>query len=231
MNESPSLWHWLINRNVDGVVTNYPATGFKYKLAKSGTQKYSINRNGIYFGQSKTPIMMNPYVRIKQKKYVYPNQHLHVMYGVRNGDNLYYQIANKTFISAEFVNFDLKPSDIAPYRHKSILVSPFKKAALYRVPDNQAKTQNYLPRQHYYQILNFNGSPKNLWLYTKLGWVKAKNILFAGFVGKDTFADYHRLPKVSQYDNLLLFTCPVLNNNLQIRNYYQLLKLTQKICK
>lgn len=67
MDESPSLWHWLINKNVDGVVTNFPATGFKYKLAKKGTEKYAINRTGVYFGKTKTATMMNPYVRIKEK--------------------------------------------------------------------------------------------------------------------------------------------------------------------
>lgn len=95
MDESPTLWHWLINKNVDGVVTNFPATGFKYKLAKSGTKKYPINRQGIYFGKNKTPIMMNPYVRIKQKQYVYPEQKVNVMYGVRADNKLYYQIAEK----------------------------------------------------------------------------------------------------------------------------------------
>lgn len=38
MDESPDLWQWLINKNVDGVVTNFPSTGFKYKLAKEGTK-------------------------------------------------------------------------------------------------------------------------------------------------------------------------------------------------
>lgn len=204
MDESPALWHWLINRNVDGVVTNYPATGFKYKLAKSGTHKYAINRSGIYFGKNKTATMMNPYVRIKEKKYVYPNEKVNVMYGVRVEDRLYYQIAEKTFISAEFVNLDLRQQDIAPYRHKKIIAKPNKKVALYNYPDNQAKTQKTLPNHQLFKIRNFNGSPKNMWLYTKLGWVKAKDILFYGFFNKQEFRNYHQLPRVSQYTNLVL---------------------------
>ena len=39
MNESPKLWNWLINNDIDAVVTNFPALGYKYKLAKSGTKK------------------------------------------------------------------------------------------------------------------------------------------------------------------------------------------------
>lgn len=203
MDESPALWHWLINRNVDGVVTNFPATGFKYKLAKSGTHKYAINRTGIYFGKNKTATMMNPYIRIKEKKYVYPGQKLNVMYGVRVEDQLYYQIAEKTFISAQFVNLDLSPKDIEPYQDKQIIPKPNTQVPIYSAPDNQAKTQKYLPEK-LFKIRNFNGSPKNMWLYTKLGWVKAKDILFYGFFNKDEFKEYDKLPRVSQYTNLVL---------------------------
>ena len=204
MDESPALWHWLINRNVDGVVTNFPATGFKYKLAKSGTKKYSINRSGIYFGKTKTATMMNPYVRIKEKKYVYPMQKLNVTYGVRVDDHLYYQIAEKTFISAEFVNLDLKPQDIAPYQQKEIIAKPNSKVTIYNYPDNQAKTTKTLPANKLFKIQNFNGSPKNMWIYTKLGWVKANSILFYGFFSSNDFTKYDRLPRVSQYTNLVL---------------------------
>ncbi|MBA1392581.1 glycerophosphodiester phosphodiesterase, partial [Lactobacillus sp. XV13L] len=118
MNESPALWHWLINKNIDGVVTNFPSTGFKYKLAKEGTRKYDIHRSGTYFGKKRAATMMNPYMRVRQKTYVAPGQKLHVMYGVRAHNRLYYQIANQTFISAEFVTLDLKEQDVAPYKDK-----------------------------------------------------------------------------------------------------------------
>ncbi|RVU69871.1 MULTISPECIES: glycerophosphodiester phosphodiesterase [Lactobacillus] len=204
MDESPSLWQWLINRNVDGVVTNFPATGFKYKLAKSGTKKYAINRSGIYFGKTKTATMMNPYVRIKEKKYVKPNQRVNVTYGVRVDDRLYYQIAEKTFISAEFVNLDLRQNDIAPYQDKKIIAKPHTKVAIYRYPDNQAKAKKVLPANQLFKIQNFNGTPKNMWLYTKAGWVKAKDILFYGFFKQSDFKQYNKLPRVSQYSNLVL---------------------------
>ena len=45
-----------------------------------------------------------------------------------------------------------------------------------------------------------------MWLYTKLGWIKANRILFYGFFNKQAFADYNELPRVSQYDNLALLT-------------------------
>ena len=214
MDESPALWHWLINRNVDGVVTNFPTTGFKYKLAKSGTKKYAINRSGIYFGKTKTATMMNPYVRIKEKKFVYPGQKINVTYGVRVDDRLYYQIAEKTFISAEFVNLDLRKQDIAPYQNKKIMAKPDTKVALYSYPDNQAKTNKLLPTNKLFKIQNFNGSPKNMWLYTKLGWVKANQILFYGFFNKQAFKDYKKLPRVSHYTNLALLTY---NPNSQLK--------------
>ena len=93
---------------------------------------------------------MNPYIRIKEKKYVYPGQKINVTYGVRVNDRLYYQIAEKTFISAEFVNLDLSPKDIAPYKNKQIMAKPDTKVAVYSYPDNQAKTNKH------YLLINYS---------------------------------------------------------------------------
>lgn len=206
MNESPALWHWLINRNIDGVVTNYPATGFKYKLAKEGTHKFTIHKPGIYFGKKKASIMMNPYVKIKRRKYVYPGQKLNIMYGVRAHNQLYYQIAEKSFISAEFVNLDLTKKDIAPYEYKQIVAKPKVQVPIYRYPDNQEKTAKKLPANKLFRIQNFNGGPKSMWLYTNLGWVKAKDVLFYGFFTPDDFHEYNKLPRVSRYNNIALLS-------------------------
>ena len=204
MDESPDLWQWLINKNVDGVVTNFPSTGFKYKLAKEGTKKYAIHRKGSYFGKKKAKTMMNPYVRKMQNKYVYPGQKFEVMYGVRAHNQLYYQIANQTFISAEFVNMDLRPEDIAPYQSKQIIAKPQKDVRIYRYPDNQAKTKKLLPANTLFKIQNFNGSPKSLWLFTSQGWIKARDILFYGFFDDANWQNYRRLPRMSRYSNIAL---------------------------
>ena len=204
MDESPDLWQWLINKNVDGVVTNFPSTGFKYKLAKEGTKKYAIHRKGSYFGKKKAKTMMNPYVQKMQSKYVYPGQKFEVMYGVRAHNQLYYQIANQTFISAEFVNMDLRPEDIAPYQSKQIIAKPQKDVRIYRYPDNQAKTKKLLPANTLFKIQNFNGSPKSLWLFTSQGWIKARDILFYGFFDDANWQNYRRLPRMSRYSNIAL---------------------------
>ena len=204
MDESPDLWQWLINKNVDGVVTNFPSTGFKYKLAKEGTKKYAIHRKGSYFGKKKAKTMMNPYVQKMQNKYVYPGQKFEVMYGVRAHNQLYYQIANQTFISAEFVNMDLRPADIAPYQSKQIIAKPQKDVRIYRYPDNQAKTKKLLPANTLFKIQNFNGSPKSLWLFTSQGWIKARDILFYGFFNDANWQNYRRLPRMSRYSNIAL---------------------------
>ena len=204
MDESPDLWQWLINKNVDGVVTNFPSTGFKYKLAKEGTKKYAIHRKGSYFGKKKAKTMMNPYVRKMQNKYVYPGQKFEVMYGVRAHNQLYYQIANQTFISSEFVNMDLRPADIAPYQNKQIIAKPQKDVRIYRYPDNQAKTTKLLPANTLFKIQNFNGSPKSLWLFTSQGWIKARDILFYGFFDDANWQNYRHLPRMSRYSNIAL---------------------------
>ena len=228
MDESPDLWQWLINKNVDGVVTNFPSTGFKYKLAKEGTKKYAIHRKGSYFGKKKAKTMMNPYVRKMQNKYVYPGQKFEVMYGVRAHNQLYYQIANQTFISAEFVNMDLRPADIAPYQSKQIIAKPQKDVRIYRYPDNQAKTKKLLPANTLFKIQNFNGSPKSLWLFTSQGWIKARDILFYGFFDDANWQNYRRLPRMSRYSNIAL--TPYLQlQPAKTLNTWQKIKQIQKI--
>lgn len=226
MDESPALWHWLINRNIDGVVTNFPATGFKYKLAKSGSKKYLLNRSGIYFGKKKTPIFMNPYVKVKRKKFIYPYERLQITYAVRKGFQLYYQIAEKSFISAEFVNLDLTLKDIAPYQDKKIIAKSAK-VPIYRLPENQAKTNKTLTMNQLYKILNFNGTPKSLWLDTKVGWIKAKDILFYGFFTKNSFKQYHSLNRISRYHNLALL--PYRLPQVKTNSYWQNIKFIQKL--
>ena len=228
MDESPDLWQWLINKNVDGVVTNFPSTGFKYKLAKEGTKKYAIHRKGSYFGKKKAKTMMNPYVQKMQSKYVYPGQKFEVMYGVRAHNQLYYQIANQTFISAEFVNMDLRPADIAPYQSKQIIAKPQKDVRIYRYPDNQAKTKKLLPANTLFKIQNFNGSPKSLWLFTSQGWIKARDILFYGFFDDANWQNYRRLPRMSRYSNIAL--TPYLQlQPAKTLNTWQKIKQIQKI--
>lgn len=208
MDESPRLWNWLINKNVDGVVTNYPALGYKYKLAKAGTKKYLVDRTGTYFGKSKIPAVTNPYIKIKQKHYIYPGQKLHVTYAVQNKDKLYYQIAKHTFIPSDFVTFDLSEKNISAYQDKKIIAKN-KRVPIYSSPENFAKTGKYLNRNQLLKIENFGGSPQNLWLYTKVGWIRAKDILFYGFFSKQDFTYYQALPKLSRYPNIALLSYPI----------------------
>lgn len=172
--------------------------------------------------------MMNPYVRDKQNKFVYPGQKFEVMYGVRAHNQLYYQIANQTFISAEFVNMDLTPEDIAPYQNKQVLAKPQKDVHVYRFPDNQSKTDKVLPGNTLIKIENFNGSPKSLWLYTSLGWVKANDILFYGFFDQSSWQNYRHLPRISRYSNIALTPYLPLQSAKPL-NTWQQIKQIQKL--
>ncbi|KRN14320.1 glycerophosphodiester phosphodiesterase [Lactobacillus gigeriorum] len=204
MNESPSLWEWLINRNIDGVVTNFPELGFKYKLAKMGSKKYPINRTGIYFGKQKTPTMMNPYIRVHEKQYIYPGQKLKIMYGVNIDNHWYYQIAKHTFISAEFVTLDLTENDVQVYHNQKIIAKPQRDISIYKYPNNLAKTNKKLQSNKLYTILNFNGSPKSLWIYTNQGWIKARQILFYGFFNDSLLHKYQQQKRLNRYNNIAL---------------------------
>lgn len=69
-----------------------------------------------------------------------------------------------------------------------------------------------------------------MWLYTDVGWIKAKDILFYGFFNKKDFQDYNSLPKISRYNNLVLFSYPNLPT-YKTMNYFEILKSTHKVIK
>lgn len=217
MDESPSMWEWLINKNIDGVITNFPALGFKYKLAKENTKKFTINANATYLGTTKAITYKSPYSKDKQNKLIKPFSKLKLSYGVVIDGQLFYQIGKQEFIPADLVSLSLTPQDIKPFEGLKIITRPDYRVPLYNHPNDQAKTNNFLKQNYPYSILNFNGGPKNLWLQTKAGWVKQKEVLFYGLFNpkSDNFKTYQnqahgqtRYPEVALLPNLITYSVP-----------------------
>ncbi len=68
----------------------------------------------------------------------------------------------------------------------------------------QYKTDKKLKPRTLYKILNFNGPPQNVWLYTTKGWIKAKDILFYGFFDSSSLNTFENLSRISHYTNFAL---------------------------
>lgn len=207
MNETPKLWNWLINNDVDGVVTNFPAKGYKYKLAKTGTKKYDVNKDGIYFGRMPTAISENPYLKVTTSKELNFLDPVHVSSAVIASGQTFYQIGDKEFVPADLVSLDLQPEWILPYWNLSIINPTQNPIFTYNKPDKQSGKKNRLmPRKHY-KILGVSGGVKDLWLLTNDGWVKSSKVLYYGLFNKNTFAykNYQKLDPAYRQTNVALF--------------------------
>lgn len=212
MNESPKLWNWLINNDIDGVVTNFPATGYKYKLAKDGTKKYSVNKDGYYFGRAPLNSTENPYIQTKTNKSINFLQPVHISSAVINDNKIFYQIGDKEFVPADAVSLDLDPENVLPYWNLQV-ISKTKLAQTYQQPTQNSNLISSLNPNQKYQILAVNGGEKINWILTNKGWVQAKDILYYGLFNPNsfTFKEYRQLPKSSQATNIALF--PTLTHN------------------
>lgn len=207
MNESPKLWNWLINNDIDAVVTNFPALGYKYKLAKSGTKKYDVNKDGMYFGRLPITISENPYLSVKTSKELKFLEPVHVSSAVITSEQTFYQIGDKEFVPADLVSLDLQPEWILPYWNLSIINPTQNPIFTYNKPDKQSgKKGQLLPRKHY-RILGVSGGVKELWLLTDNGWIKSSKILYYGLFDKKSFAykNYKRLDPAYRQTNIALF--------------------------
>lgn len=212
MNESPKLWDWLINNNIDGVVTNFPATGYKYKLAKNGTKTYKIDKDGYYFGKTPLTSTENPYIHTKTTNTVVFLQPVHISAAIVAGDETFYQIGNKEFIPADAVNLNLKPENVLPYWTLQIIPKS-QLVQTYQHPTKNSKLVSTLNLNQKYQILAVNGGENINWILTTKGWVQANDILYYGLFDKNSmvFNQYLALPKSSQVTNIALF--PTLTHN------------------
>lgn len=205
MDESPKLWNWLINNDIDGVVTNFPATGYKYKLAKMGTKKYKVDKDGYYFGRSPAKVSENPYLEPKTNKEVNFLEKVHVSSAVIVNNKTFYEISSRQYVPAELVSLDLDPENILPYWSLNIVAKttnvPTKAA-----PENGSVQLDVLKANTKYKILGINGAGATRWLLTKDGWVKANNVLYDGLENTNSvaFKQYKSLDSVNKATNIIL---------------------------
>lgn len=213
MNESPKLWNWLINNDIDGVVTNFPATGYKYKLAKNGTKKFTLNKSGYYFGKQPLRATENPYIQVQTKTSLKFLDPVHISAVVVNDDKTFYQIGEHDFVPADAISFDLTPETVLPYWNLNIISKPNKFVKTYQSPTSDAKQVSYLHPNHKYQILAVNGGAKINWILTNQGWVSADDILYYGLFNQKSanFKAYQKLPVSSRVTNIALL--PTLTHN------------------
>lgn len=227
MDERPQLWNWLINNNVDGVVTNYPATGFKYKVAKSGSKQTVVNRDGYYLQSSPTIATMNPYADVPTKTKIHDFESVHISSAVAVAGKIYYQVGDHAFIPAATVSLDLTPIQVLPYKNLTLTVPDGAQVPTYTEPSNANQTNKSLKINTQYKIIGYNGSLKSLWFKTNSGWVKANEVLLNGLEpGTIQYWYYQKLPEHDSFIRLLPNSplLPIINHNWQT-NYHNTWKI------
>lgn len=227
MDESPKLWNWLINNDIDAVVTNFPATAYRYNMAKKKTHKFSINKDAIFYSRASERVFENPYFKTKTNKKIHFSQNIHVSNAVETSSGTYYQIGAKQFIDADFVNFNLPVNCIYPYWNLPIITKYNQTTNTYVHPKYTANVEKFLKPNTKYKIYGISQNQK--WLLTTSGWVPAKEILYYGiFPNTAEFRYYQKLPHNYQQINLALVP-DVAFNRQYVVNFWKQCKILNNI--
>lgn len=178
MNESPSKWNTLVNMPIDGVVTNFPATGNEYRNLKDQSKESSFNQNTFYFGQKDLPIYENPYKLIKTKKVVHPLDGYHVSNIIKFHGKKYVQLSENEFALATGFNSDAELAQLRPYfGAKAVYRSQQPNNYLFSDPYDSNSISGRLRANSPKKILNIQKIGSETWLQLDNGWINAKNVL------------------------------------------------------
>lgn len=207
MNESPSKWNTLVNMQIDGVVTNYPATGNEYRDLKDQSRETNFNQNTFYMGLKDLPIYENPYKQIKTKKKVHPLDGYHVSNIVSFHGEKYVQLGENEFALAEGFNSDAELNNLRPYfGAKAVFRSQQPNNYLYEDPDDPDTLINQMPVDKAETIQAVQKIGSETWLKLDGGWINAQYVLIQlndqAVYGNNSSNSYFSLPKTQRIKNI-----------------------------
>lgn len=192
MSENPAQWNWLVNLPIDGVVTNFPGTGNKYRNLKDHSAKQTINRPMTYLESEPTPFFENPYVKNKITGYANNLDTYNVSNAIYINNEKYYEIGVKKFILANGFNNSSDIPTLLPYFNASIKSNSVHPTHIYTNPDSTEVTDYTLPKNIYYQIKGIQKEGSTIWYKIDAGWVSSKETLLK-FNSKFNYQTYLNL--------------------------------------
>lgn len=207
MNESPKKWNTLVNMPIDGVVTNYPATGNEYRNLKNDSKEINYDQNTYYFGSQNAPIYENPYKQIKTSKKVYPFAGYHVSNIISFKGTKYVQLGENEFAKASGFNADSYLKQLRPYfGAKVVYRSQQPNNFVYSDPTDLNSISGRLTIDHPEKIQNIQKLGSETWLKVNDGWINAKNVLIQlnpnSFYGNNSQDSYFDLPNKQRMQNI-----------------------------
>lgn len=214
MNEVPSKWNTLVNMPIDGVVTNFPATGNEYRNLKNDSKETSFNQNTFYFGLKDLTIYENPYKLIKTKKKVHPLDGYHVSNIIKFRGQKYVQLGENMFAKAEGFNSDANLKQLRPYYGaKAVYRSQQPDNFLYDDPTDEDSISGEMAIDQPQTIQNIQKVGSETWLKVKDGWINAKHVLIQlnpetvnGNNSQDSYFDMEPSQRIRNIDLLQDFS-------------------------
>lgn len=207
MNESPKKWNTLINMPIDGVVTNYPATGNEYRQLKDQSKSEALNQNVYYMSTKKEPIYENPYRLIKTDKYVNPLDGYHITNIVKFDGEKYVQLGENQFANAVGFNSEYALRDLRQYfGAKAVFRNQQPNNYLYSEPNDSTAVINRMEVNQPEQIITIQKIGTQTWLKLKNGWINSHNVLIQlnpdNFMGNESEQSYYNLPSGQRIKNI-----------------------------
>ncbi|RXT56805.1 glycerophosphodiester phosphodiesterase [Lacticaseibacillus chiayiensis] len=177
MNEDRDKWTWLVNLNIDGVVTNYTSLGHEFQALKAASVTTSINDLGANSSVSALPVYENPYQPLQRPEQLAPQTPIMISSMVTVSGSTYYQIGNNAFVPAETVNLAPQAGWAGLFLHQKILVTSRSfRVPVYADPLHQQDVIGHIANSKQARILAARYQNSQLYLKIKGGWIKAKNV-------------------------------------------------------
>ena len=207
MNESPKKWNTLLNMPIDGVVTNYPATGNEYRELKDKSKSEALNQNVYYMSTKKEPIYENPYRLIKTDKVVKPLDGFHITNIIKSNGKKYVQLGENEFANATGFNSEYALRDLRQYfGSKVIFRNQQPNNFLYSDPTDPTSIVDRLETNKAERILTIDKVGTQTWLKLKNGWINAHNVLIQlnpdNYMGNKALQSYLELPRGQRIKNI-----------------------------
>ncbi|KRN27480.1 hypothetical protein IV38_GL002133 [Lactobacillus selangorensis] len=210
MTENRASWDKLVNLNIDGVVTNYPAIGHEYQVAKDASSAVKLNTVGTVNTNKQTiKTYENPYERTNLKAAAQPAQTFTVTSTVTYQGRVYDQIGTNRFINADWVNTGESADWAKVFLGKQAYILPqHLQIALWSDPLYPTQqTGTVLPNtMHKIEAVRFVGA--KAWFKLAAGWVPESAVLVKLQPATDTTAlrlkQYQQLPDAVRSNRLYL---------------------------
>ncbi|QPB56306.1 glycerophosphodiester phosphodiesterase [Lacticaseibacillus paracasei] len=177
MNENRSLWTWLVNLNIDGIVTNYTALGHEFQALKAAAVTTDINDLGANSSTTPLPIYENPYQPTLRHEQLAPETAVMISSMITIAGNTYYQIGDNAFVPATTVNLAPQAGWASLFINQNAVVTGKKfRVPVYADPLHQQDVIAHIANHTRHHITAARYEGNHLYVKIKTGWLNAQDL-------------------------------------------------------